>query len=168
MGKIKLTQDYEALVDDTDFERVSEHKWYAKVERRADCSVRVYAVRNVPREGGGQMTQRLHRFIMDAPTDVQMDHINGDGLDNRRENLRVCTRSENQRNMRPRGGYSQYKGVTLFKRDAKWVARIWFDGKKIYLGKFDDEKAAAMAYDSAATNFFGPFARTNFKDAHNG
>ena len=48
MGKIKLTQDYEALVDDTDFERVSEHKWYAKVERRADGSVRVYAVRNVP------------------------------------------------------------------------------------------------------------------------
>ena len=86
----------------------------------------------------------------------------GDGLDNRRCNLRVCTRSQNNMNERPRGGTSEFKGVSWDNAISKWRPRIKHNGKQCYLGIFTDEIDAALAYDEAARIYFGPFARANF------
>jgi hypothetical protein len=92
-----------------------------------------------------------------------VDHINGDTLDNRRENLRVCTRKENNQNCNKRGTLpkSKYKGVVWVKKVGKWKAQIKSDKKTIYLGYFKDELLAAKAYNSAAILYFGEFARQN-------
>lgn len=90
MRRIKLTKGRYALIDDIDFDLVSAHKW---------CVSSVnYAVKAIRLEDGKQHTLLMHRFIMNPPPDMQIDHINGNTLDNRRKNLRICTRSENQRN----------------------------------------------------------------------
>jgi hypothetical protein len=90
-----------------------------------------------------------------------VDHINGNGLDNRDENLRLATNSQNQMNSRKRSGTSsRYKGVSLQRK--RWRAQIKLDGKLIYLGMFDTEEQAAMAYDYAAIELFGEFSRINF------
>lgn len=113
----------------------------------------------------GRMVQRrFHRVIMSAPSGMQVDHINGNTLDNRRCNLRICTSAENGRNRKPRkGGSSGYKGVCWNKPAQKWQARIMVGGKSISLGYFDDEVEAARAYDAAACEFHGDFARLNFQ-----
>jgi hypothetical protein len=91
-----------------------------------------------------------------------VDHINGDGLDNRRCNLRLCTHAENMANT---GSYknssSQYKGVTFFKRDGNWQAKICPKGKTIHLGYYSQESEAALAYNYAAKHYFGDFAKFN-------
>jgi len=98
-----------------------------------------------------------------------VDHINGDPLDNRRQNLRPATPSQNQANRTKyqgrRGVTSRYKGVCWHRKDKKWMARIYRDGKQIYLGGFDCEIEAAKAYDSAALEIFGEFALPNFAPA---
>lgn len=110
----------------------------------------------------------LHRLIMERvlgrklDKKEKIDHINGDGTDNRRDNLRVCTHQENMGNQGKRnGGSSKYKGVTFWKRDNNWQARIYFCGKTIHLGYFSDEKEAADAYNKAAKSFFGEYAKLN-------
>lgn len=95
-----------------------------------------------------------------------VDHINGDKLDNRRANLRLCTNAENLRNGKSRGGSSQYKGVCLHKQNKNWIATIMKDGKAKHIGCFDDELSAAKAYDKAAISMHGAFARLNFFDEH--
>lgn len=162
MQYIELTKGYVAAMDSADYERVSAYRWHVNVRRRPDGSVRVYAQRSVPREGGGRATQMLHRFIMDTPGGKQTDHINGNTLDNRRSNLRICTCSENMRNQRPQTcGTSNYKGVHWHKATGKWAARITLDGKSKHLGCFGSELDAAEAYDRAAMSMYGDFARTN-------
>ena len=162
MQYIELTQGYVAAVDSADYERVSAHKWYASVRSRADGSVRVYAMRHVLREGGGRTAQMLHRFVTDTPMGMYIDHINGNGLDNRRANLRICTCSENLRNQRPKtGGSSAYKGVCWRKDRGKWVAGIKLNGEREHLGYFDSEQDAVKAYDRAALSAYGEYARTN-------
>jgi hypothetical protein len=101
------------------------------------------------------------------PTSPQsvVDHKNGDKLDNRRENLRICTIAENIRNSKTstkKGKTSRYKGVYWVGRIKKWVARIHVDRKGLHVGVFTDEAEAARAYDVAARQHFGEFARTNF------
>ena len=91
------------------------------------------------------------------------DHINGNGLDNRRENLRICTHAENQRNSRSaRGSSSQYKGISWNKRDKRWYSHIRIDDKQQHLGVFTSEVKAAKAYDAAALKHWGRFAKPNF------
>jgi len=105
----------------------------------------------------------LHRYLLDAPKGYDVDHINGDGLDNRRENLRLCTRSQNIANSRKLArGTSKYKGVCFDKEHRLWMARIKKDWKYIYLGRFANEANAAKAYDKKAVEIFGEFANTNF------
>jgi hypothetical protein len=102
---------------------------------------------------------RLHRFIMNFPTQ-EVDHINGNKLDNRRSNLRVCTRTQNACNLNPRPGcYSRFKGV--WKNKLRWCAFITANGKRIYLGNFKTEEQAASAYNHAALRQHGDFARLN-------
>jgi len=152
MKKIKLTQEQFALVDDADFERLSGSKWYAlKTGYGGFCAAR-----------GRKPTILMHRVIMDAPKGVDVDHINHNTLDNRRDNLRLATRSENNRNQRPRlGCSSKYKGVSL--ENGRWVASIELNYRR-RLGSFDLEVDAAKAYDKAARALFGKFAYPNFEN----
>ena len=104
----------------------------------------------------------MHRVIMDAPKGMHVDHINGNGLDNRRENLRLCTNSQNHMNRKThRDSSSKYKGVSWNKRNSKWQAYIGSGIKRKNLGYFASESDAAKAYDIKAKECFGEFARLN-------
>jgi hypothetical protein len=131
-----------ALVDEDDFPALIRHRW------RLDS--RGYAVRNVrygPRREGRQRAILMHREILGLrPGDgVKTDHRNRDPLDNRRENLRVCTYAENNQNVPARGGSSEYRGVSWNKRARRWTATVRLRGKQHHLGYFDDELEAAGA-----------------------
>jgi hypothetical protein len=107
----------------------------------------------------------MHREIMQAPPGKVVDHINGNRLDNRRCNLRLCTRPENIRNAAKRSGcLSQYKGVSFDRRLHSWFATIWFKNRSIGLGHYHDEAQAARAYDRAALELFGEYAWLNFPE----
>jgi hypothetical protein len=104
----------------------------------------------------------MHRLIARPPSHLEVDHRNGDSLDNRRKNLRICTRSENQWNRLPSSrNRTGYKGVKRQTKSPRWMARITVRWREIYLGTFDTPEEAARAYDASARHFFGPFARLN-------
>ena len=149
MKQIKLTQGKFALVDDSNFEWLSQLKWYA----RKGVSTWYVACSDGSRK-------IMHRIIMNTPKGMDTDHINGNGLDNRKCNLRVCSRSQHHYNRTPKKG--KYKGVNMGGRGRKWQARITVEGKRISLGYYKRQEDAARAYDIVARKYFGEFARTNF------
>ena len=152
MKRIPLTQNKYAIVDDADHAALAAHKWYA---RRSLAGV-WYAVRKVNRR-----PVLMHRVIAQPTDGLCVDHINRDGLDNRRSNLRICTHAENMRNRKAqRNAASPYKGV--FEERNRWRARIEANGRQHNLGLHDTQEAAALAYDEAARELHGAFARTNF------
>jgi hypothetical protein len=105
----------------------------------------------------------MHRMVVNAPKGLFVDHINHNGLDNRKANLRICTNLQNLRNKRPKTGCtSEYKGVHWCKGRNKFRANIYLNKKAIHLGYFHDEIAAAKAYDEKARELFGEFAYLNF------
>lgn len=158
MKKIPLSQGYSAIVDKDDYDELSKYKWNARVHRGG----LVYAVRTSRRIAGKQYSIAMHRVVLKARAGVIIDHINGNSLDNRKKNLRICSHKENCRNMRARSsGTSRYRGVSWNSECRKWCAQIVVDGKRLYLGLFEKELAAAKAYDSAAKKHFGAFARLN-------
>lgn len=151
--EITLSNGMVSLVDDEDYAFVSAHKWYSN--GRAPHR---YARTQID---GVQVA--LHRALMNAPEDMQVDHINRNTLDNRRANLRLCTARQNLLNRgytKTAKGASQYKGVNL--SDGRFRAYIVVHGKWITLGGFSDEIKAAVAYDNAAREHFGEFAKLNF------
>lgn len=160
MKEIQLTRGYVALVDDEDFERVNAIKWHAQPNHAGI----VYASANIR-----HTRLKMHRFILGTHDGLQVDHIDGDGLNNRRSNLRECLTIHNNWNTRKwRNGKSQFKGAWYDKRDEVWRSGIMCNGKKLYLGTFHNELDAARAYDWAASKLFGQFARLNFpKGANN-
>jgi len=138
--EVYLTQGKVAIVDAKDFPRVARYRWTAAKNRN-----KWYAQRSVPKPGGGQKTEKMHSFILG--TKERIDHWDGDGLNNRRRNLRPCTNSQNHANRDKQVGKytSKYKGVT---RDHNsWKAQIMVEGKLIYLGSFQKELDAARAYN---------------------
>lgn len=154
MTQILLPDGLVALVDDEDTELVGKYKW---VSRRERCGRTFYVQRNVILEDGRRTTQQLHQLIMGA---VGVDHINRNGLDNRRSNLRLATPSQNAANSGPRSG--SYKGVT--QRQARWRAQIRIDGHNMQIGTYDTPEDAARAYDARAFAAWGEFAYLNFPD----
>jgi len=152
---IKLSQNKRAIIDDDDSAIVSRYHWTAV--RHGD---RWYAASFRKNAGGKRQTVYMHRVVHSAPKGLDVDHINMDGLDNRRCNLRIATRSLNMANSRERGGRSRYKGVSWSKHANKWRAAIQ-NGKMKNLGYFNTEIEAARAYDVAAKMVFGEFARLN-------
>ncbi len=149
---IPLTRGMYAIVDADDYEELSKHKW--TLIKRGNNE---YAGR---REKGRHIS--MHREIMNTPDDMVVDHINGNGLNNRKGNMRNCTKAQNSYNSRPRGGRSGYVGVTYHKRSGKFSAAIGYNGEKIHVGEFDDEVEAARARDRKALELQGEFAYLNF------
>jgi hypothetical protein len=156
MKEIPLTQGKKAIVDDEDYELLNSHKWH--------YTIRGYARRHIPSpDGRGQKTIYMHRLIVNIPEGKEVDHVNRDKLDNRKSNLRICTHSENQMNVKAKSNNSSgYKGVHWSSKYKKWIATIYKNGKQIYIGNFCDAETAAHAYDSAAEKLHGDFATLNY------
>ena len=157
--KIRLTQDKQALVDDEDYERVNQYKWH--------YTNRGYAMNRGRRVNGKQTNSiYMHRLIMNPPNTLYVDHKNGDKLDNRKKNLRICTASQNQANrVLGKNSTNGYKGVYKVNRDTNiihpWRAAIKQNNRWIWLGNYSTVKQAALAYNKAAKKYKGSFALLN-------
>lgn len=155
MKEIPITKGYVALIEDESYELVSQFKWHAAEDLRT-----VYAATRVKKDGK-RVTVKMHRLIMGNPLG-KVDHINGNGLDNRISNLRVATDSQNACNRRtPTHNKSGFKGVWWHKRYQHWQASISVNGKRKHLGVFDTKEDAARAYNEAAKQHHGEFACLN-------
>lgn len=166
MKTIPLTQGKVALVDDVDYEWAMQWKWQAYERKLKYLPTQWYATckHYVRGEKNGGPTYYMHREIVKRmgilPT-ADVDHVDCDGLNNTRSNLRHCSDSQNQANRRKCNGSSVYKGVRWFARTKKWVAKIGLNKGCKHLGYFNSEKDAAIAYNTEAVKIFGPFARIN-------
>lgn len=149
--EIPLTKGRFAIVDDDLFEELQQYRWHFTSG---------YACRSI-KVNGEFKTISMHRHIAQAPIDLEVDHINGNGLDNRQCNLRPCTHQENQWNRRNHVRPNQYRGVTWHKKSKKWRARIRAHGKERALGYFSTREDAAKAYNMAASEVYGKFACLN-------
>lgn len=151
---VPLTRGHMALIDDQDFPMIVDMKW------RSCRNYNTFYAQGHVLVDGVWRTVMMHRLILDAPTGVLVDHINGDGLDNRRANLRLVNNSQNQMNRKNVTSSSGYKGVTFLPKSGKWQAQIKKDGKNIYLGVFKTPEQAHAAYTKKARELFGEFRST--------
>lgn len=157
---IPLTQGKVALVDDVDYAHLIAFNWYAKKDRANNYAAYVH------RPGSGIRGRKLlmHRLVMGAKPGEQVDHKNGNTLDNRRGNLRLCSNAENQRAFKRKRltVTSKFRGVCWCEGRQKWIAQIKLNGKHFNLGRFSSEEDAARAYDAKARELFGEYASPNF------
>lgn len=154
LSQQKNRRRFYTLIDRDDFERVTRSKWYFN-QGYAFATTCKYLPKH---------HKRLHAFVLKAEPGQIIDHISGDRLDNRKQNLRIVTQAENAKNARRPtfpGKTSRFKGVCWSRHDGKWFAQIGSDNVRHDLGLHDDEVAAAQAYDVAALRLHGEFARTN-------
>lgn len=156
---ISLTRGQFAVVDAADFDWINQWKWAASPNKGF-----FYARCHISPGGRKSFHVYMHRLVLGINRGDRMvaDHINGNSLDNRRENLRACSTAENNRNVARRArNTSGYKGVYWHKREEKWRAGIHFLGQSIHLGYFSEKTRAALAYNDAAKQYHGEFARLN-------
>lgn len=153
MKYIKLNHNLFTIVDDEDYDLVNKWKWYCK---------RGYAVRSIYVNKKSKKVY-LHRFLMNTPEGLSVDHINGNKLDNRKANLRNCTLQQNlcNRPVSKNKDSCKFKGVYRHE-SGKWLALIKKDGKRFHIGLFSEIKDAAKAYDKKAIELQGEFAHPNF------
>ena len=159
--RIYLNDGVWTIVSPEDYYRVRQYNWGISGNDRE-----FYAVRNIKVGPGKTKMVSLHREIMKVPKGMQVDHRNHNTLDNRRSNLRPARRCDNIHNRRKRRTktISPYMGVHIDRETERYVARIGNEGKRIWLGSYATEEAAARAYDEAARKFHGEFARLNFPE----
>lgn len=162
MRKILLSRGGIALVDDSDFEYLNQFKWNTMFGKYTCYAFRMYSL------NGDRKIRKsilMHREILGTPKGMETDHIDGNGLNNQRSNIRISTVSENRGNqVRNRlNKTSKFKGVSWSISAKKWVANIQVNKRYMHLGSFSDEKDAAMVYDYFAIDKFREFASTNFK-----
>lgn len=152
---IPLTQGYSSIVDTEDYDLLIKHKWCVNINKNHKIKYAQSIIRD--------KFMSMHRLIMNPPKSILVDHINGNGLDNRKCNLRLCSSMENQRNAKIRKNkISKYKGVDWHVCSNKWRARITINKKLIEIGYYKNEKEAAKAYDTASIKYFASFAKGNF------
>lgn len=166
MKEIVLTKGKIAFVDDEDYEQTMKYRWRAQQEKTRNGNLWYAIISSFSHPivtPTGQRYWMMHRLLLQAVPGQMVDHVNGNGLDNRKCNLRWCTNSQNQANTdrHPRGS-SQYRGVHWRIRDQKWGATIKIMKRTYRLGHFLSEEEAAIAYDHAALAAWGEFARLNF------
>jgi len=167
---------FTVLYDAEDHDKVSAHTWSAKKDYTKNKD-KFYAYTTVPHPDGGwycppdgrrrrrRTILHIHRLITGAPKGMDIDHINGNPLDNRKSNLRICTHTENMRNRGAnKNNTSGYKGVGWHKKGKKWGATIKHNYKSVYIGLYEDKEEAARAYDKKAKELHGEFAYLNFPD----
>jgi hypothetical protein len=142
-----------AMVDDEDFQSLSQYSWSICKKGRTSYAIRWNKGKRV----------RMHRDILQAKEGDIVDHKDGNGLNNTKGNIRLCSHTENMRNQFKRrvGVSSRFKGVSFHKTKNRWESSIGINSKHVYLGRFNDENAAARAYNAAATKYFGEFAQLN-------
>jgi len=156
--ELPITQGRVTLIDASDFDYVNQWKWCVTGKGYVIRRLKVHE-----KQPGDSSIAYLHRVIMLPPKGMNVDHINGVKLDNRRCNLRNCTPAQNRQNIaRKSGSVSMYKGVFWNKRASIWVSELTCNYEKKWLGCFKQEEDAARAYDAAAIKYFGEFARLNF------
>ena len=156
MVEIPLTKGKIALIDDEDYEKVNKHRWHYFIK---DNRTTGYAYTNIT-INGKHFCMGMHRFILNLSDCLHIDHVNSNGLDNRKENLRVCSRSQNRANsILNKNNSSGFRGVYISL--GKWVASIRVNNKSIYLGTYQDKINAAIAYNNAAMKHFREFAKIN-------
>ncbi len=152
--EIPLTRGYIAIVDTEDYAALLRWKW---------SYWNGYAIRKMRTEAGAK-SYGMHCQILQPPVGYMVDHINGNGLDNRRENLRICEHVQNNMNRPPNQNKRScpYKGVYLRTgRPKPWSSFIGYEGRRVYLGVFETPEAAALAYNAAAVHYYGEFAWLN-------
>lgn len=154
MKLIPLTQGKFAMVDDEDFEELSQYRWHAE-----KAGMTWYAARSIAAGPGRWRPLRMHVALTGYR---ETDHVDGDGLNNQRNNLRDATRAQNSNNTRAKGGASPFKGVSRKSGSTRWRATIAIGGVQRYLRSFLTEEEAARSYDAAARKAFGPYATLNF------
>ncbi len=154
MKYITLTKGYKVRVDDVDYYALSRFKWYVSESRKGAPK---YACRRK-----GSVKVSMHRELLNAPKGIEVDHIDGNGLNNCKSTLRLATRSENARNMPKRPSKMPYRGVIQMCATG-YIARITCNKKVFNVGYFKDPISAAKAYDKKAKELHGKFARLNFK-----
>lgn len=154
---MKKTIPFTVIVDDEDYEKVKSFKWFVRKQKR-----NFYCQTGIPNPKGGQMSITMHQIILGKIPRMCIDHINSNGLDNRKSNLRQCTFKENTRNQRVAiDNRTGFRGVRLRIDTGKYEARIRVDGVLINLGQYKNPKEAAIKYNEAALNYFGEFAWLN-------
>ena len=154
MKKIKLTQGKFALIDDRDFEELNKFKWYAK-----RIGYIFYAFRNSEKINGKKKTIAMHAVLAGTSKGNVTDHIDGNGLNNQRDNLRVCSQSQNRMNVnKTKSNNSGYKGVSWHETRKKWRAFIYYGGIQIYLGSFKTKIEAFKIYCVASKKYHKEFS----------
>lgn len=159
MKKIELSKGFVALVDDEDFDKISQYKWHYHFKPNRNTN---YARTYIGKIDDVYTKQYMHRMIMKPADGQAVDHIDGNGLNNQRSNLRLATTAANARNAKKRSGStSKYKGVSWYPNRNQWVGNITINYKRIHLGYFDTETDAAKAYNKKALEINPTFSRIN-------
>lgn len=155
---IRVSRGEYAIVDEKNFERLNKYRWHLHVDNKSGVCY-VYRYKGTYK----QKTIKMHSEVMGITDNTPVDHIFHDGKDNTENHLRICTISQNNKNQKVNSsrGTSKYKGVHFDKRTGKWVAQINSKGKRIYIGSFETQKLAAIAYNEQAIIEYGEYCDLN-------